>query len=492
MDKQKLGGITILGLGPGDFKHLTLEAHQHLAEIPEIYLRTRLHPMVRDLPRDLRIVSFDEVYEREEKFEDVYETIIQQVLELGRRQQGVTYAVPGHPYVAEATSPEIIRRARQEEIPVRIIEGLSFLEPAFSALGIDPFPYLMVADALDIGMQNYPPFSPSQPLLIGQIYSRQIASEVKLTLTNVFPDEHAVKLVHAAGTSAEVVEELSLYEIDRSPHIGLLTILYVPALSKEASFEAFQEVIARLRAPDGCPWDRKQTHSSLRSYLLEETYELIDALDQEDPDKMAEEFGDLLLQILLHAEIANEEGEFSMKDILEGIHRKIVRRHPHVFKDENLKDADEVLVSWERIKAQEREQNGEAEKDKGLLDGISAAMPALLQAQHIQDRAARVGFDWDSIEPVIAKVNEEMREVQEASGEVELAMEIGDLLFSVVNLARWYKVDAESVLRETNQKFRKRFKYIEHQAKKNGQDLNAMTLEEMDKYWEEAKGKSDF
>ena len=492
MKEQNNSGITILGLGPGDIKHLTVEAHEHLSEINEIYVRTRIHPMVHNLPKNLKVFSFDEVYEHEEKFEDVYENIIQQVLELGRRPQGVTYAVPGHPYVAEATSPEIIRRARREGLRLRVIEGLSFLEPVFTALDIDPFPYLLVADAIDIGMQNYPQFSPSQPLLIGQIYSKQIASEVKLTLANVFPDEHPIRLVHAAGTSAEIVEDLCLYEIDRSPYIGLLTILFVPALEKEASFEAFQEIIARLRAPDGCPWDKKQTHQSLRPYLLEETYELIDALDKEDPEKMAEEFGDLLLQILLHAEIAIEEGEFNMTDILQGIHRKIVRRHPHVFKQQNAKDADEVLVNWEKIKEEERQENGEAEKNKGLLDGIPAALPALLQAQQIQERAARVGFDWDTIEPVLGKVKEEMEEVQEAVGKPELASEVGDLLFSVVNLARWYEVDAESVLRETSQRFKKRFKYIEMQARKNGQDLNSMTLDEMDKYWDEAKGKPGF
>jgi tetrapyrrole methylase family protein / MazG family protein len=174
-------------------------------------------------------------------------------------------------------------------------------------------------------------FRPLVPALIAQIYDRDVAAEVKLTLMAAYPDEHPVRLVHAAGTDDEVVEELPLYAIDHSPHLGLLSSLYVPPLSAGASFEAFQEVIARLRAPDGCPWDREQTHLSLRPFLLEEAYETLDALDREDMDDLAEELGDLLLQILLHAQIATEEGDFNIHHVLEGIGSKLIRRHPHVF-----------------------------------------------------------------------------------------------------------------------------------------------------------------
>jgi tetrapyrrole methylase family protein / MazG family protein len=409
------------------------------------------------------------------------------VLELGQRPEGITYAVPGHPYVAEATTPEIVRRARELNIPVRVMEGLSFLEPTFTALGIDPLPNLAVVDALEVGSVHMPPFPPSAPALIAQIYSRQVASDLKLTLINVYPDEHPVRLVHAAGTSAELVEDLLLFEIDRSQRTGLLTTLYLPPLAPESSFEAFQEVIARLRAPDGCPWDREQTHSSLRKYLLEETYEALTALDAEDPAAMQEEFGDLLLQIVLHAQIASEEGEFNMADIISGISRKLIRRHPHVFGDVQVEGVSGVLTNWQRIKETERKNNNEETK-KGLLDGVPRALPALSQAQEIQDRAARVGFDWPDIAPVIDKVREELDEVLAAESEHEQASELGDLLFAVVNLVRWYKVDAESALRQTNERFRRRFGYVEGQARAAGRSLSDMNLDEMDVFWDQAKG----
>jgi len=419
-------------------------------------------------------------------FEAVYEAIVQRVIDLGKRPQGVTYAVPGHPMVAEATTPEIIRQAGEAGIPVRILEGLSFLEPTFSVLGVDPFPNTVVVDALELGESHVPRFLVSAPVLVCQLYSRTVAAQVKSTLIEAYPDEHPVKLVHAAGTPDMRVEEVPLYEIDRSEHTGLLTSLYVPPLEKGSAFEDFQEIVAHLRAPDGCPWDREQTHRSLRQHLLEETYESLEALDREDPQAMAEEFGDLLLQIVLHAQIASEAGEFRMVDVLRGIHDKIVRRHPHVFGTTQVEGVGGVLANWEKLKAAERETNG-GEEVKGLLDGVPASLPALAQAQEIQERAARVGFDWPDIEGVLEKVVEEVGEVREASGEAALTGELGDLFFAVVNLARWKDVDAESALRQTNARFRRRFAYIEEHARLQGKILQDMTLEEMDELWEAAK-----
>jgi tetrapyrrole methylase family protein / MazG family protein len=479
-------GITIVGLGPGAPGQLTRQAWEWLSQIDVIYLRTNQHPTVAGFPEKLKVHSFDGLYKKAENFEAVYAQIVEKVLELGQRPKGVTYAVPGHPYVAEATSPEIIRRARLMGLPVRVIEGISFLEPTFSALGLDPFPHIALVDALELGMMHHPPFPPSAPGLVAQIYSRQVASEVKLTLTAVYPDEHPVRLVHAAGTPDQLVEDLALYEIDRSPHLGLLSTLYVPPLGEDTSLEAFQEIVAHLRAPDGCPWDKEQTHASLRTNLLEETYEALEALDADDPAGMSEEFGDLLLQIVLHAQIASEDGEFNMADILQGINRKIVRRHPHVFGDVKVDGVPGVLQNWEKLKAAERKANGQ-EHVKGVLDGVPSSLPALLQAQEFQARAARVGFDWDNIQPVIDKIFEELEEVRSAPTPEEREKELGDLLFALVNFVRWYKVDAETALRTTNLRWRKRFSHIEHSARQQGRTLQEMTLPEMDLLWEEAK-----
>lgn len=477
--------ITILGLGPGDPKLLTRQAWETLENASEVYLRTRHHPVVAGLPPHIRVYAFDSLYQNAETFEQVYDEIVQQVLALGRRPEGVLYAVPGHPFVAEATAPEIVRRAGEQGLAVEVVEGLSFLEPVFTALGLDPFPHLALVDALQLATSHVPPFPPAVPALIAQIHSPMVASNVKLTLMSLYPDQHPVKLVHAAGTASQRVEDLALYEIDRSQHIGLLTALYLPPLPPQTSFEAFLEVVAHLRAPDGCPWDREQTHRSLRGDLLEETYEALAAMDADDVDGMREELGDLLLLILLHTQIASDEGEFTIADVLSGIHTKIVRRHPHVFGDFQVKDEQHLLQNWERLKAQERLENGKAEA--GLLDGISLALPALAQADQIQKRVARVGFDWPDLQGVLDKLAEELGEVHRAADGEERAVEIGDLLFAVANLARWYKVEPESALREANARFRKRFHYIEQAARAQGRAVSDLTLDEMEALWQQAK-----
>ena len=478
-------GITILGLGPGNPAQLTREAWDLLTNAEEIWLRTRQHPIVAALPSTLKLNSFDYLYENGESFEQVYDAIVENVLELGRRPQGVIYAVPGHPFVAESSAPRIVRLAQEEGLATVIVEGLSFLEPTFSALGLDPYPRMTLFDAMELSMAHVPAFPPDVPVLVAQIYSRLVASEVKMTLNTIYPDQHPVRLVHAAGTEDELVEDLMLYEIDRSEQVGLLTSLYVPSLGEGTSMEAFQEVVAHLRAPDGCPWDREQTHLSLRQHLLEETYEALEAIDAEDFDGMREEFGDLLLQIYLHAQIAYEEGEFNISDVVRGIHDKIVRRHPHVFGEVSLDGVDGVLQNWEKLKEQERKDK--KQEEKGLLDGVPVALPALNLAQEYQERAARVGFDWPVIDGVLEKVVEEIQEIKGATNEEELAEEIGDLFFVLVNLARWKKVDAESALRATNLKFKSRFKYVEKGAKLQGRSLSDMTLEEMDALWDESK-----
>ncbi|MGB9800896.1 MAG: nucleoside triphosphate pyrophosphohydrolase [Thermanaerothrix sp.] len=479
------GGVVLLGLGPGEARLLTHEAWEWLRSIQELYVRTDQHPVVQELPAGVQVHSFDWLYRQGQSFDAVYTAIVEKVIELAHRPQGVTYAVPGHPLVAEATGPEILRRAQAEGLPIRVIEGLSFLEPTFTALGLDPFPRLVLLDALELGTWHVPSFPPDAPVLIAQIYDRMSASEVKLTLNAFYPDEHPVTLVHAAGTKQQQIEHLRLYEIDRSPHLGLMSALYVPPLGEATSMEAFLEIVAHLRARDGCPWDRQQTHKSLRSHLLEEAYEVLAAIDADDPQALQEELGDLLLQVALHAQIASEEGEFNFTDVVRGIHHKIVRRHPHVFGTLKVEGVEGVLRNWERLKQAEREANGQEERS--LLAGVPLALPALTQAQELQDRAARVGFDWPEIAPVWEKVREELQEVLTAPDERAREKELGDLLFAVVNLARWYKVDAESALRATNQRFRQRFAHIEQRAREMGRVLGEMTLAEMDALWEEAK-----
>jgi tetrapyrrole methylase family protein/MazG family protein len=318
------------------------------------------------------------------------------------------------------------------------------------------------------------------PVLLAGVDSRELALHLKTLLLTTYPPEHLALWVGEGKVKEERLADLS------GESFGRDVCLYVPALGEGSSFESFAEIVAHLRAPDGCPWDKEQTHETLRKHLLEESYEAISAIDSGDFADMREEFGDLLLQIVLQSQIANEEGQFNVNQVVQGIHSKIVRRHPHVFGDLELDGVDGVLANWEKLKEKERKDK---KQKKGLLDGVPAALPALGQAQEYQDRAARVGFDWPEIEGVLEKIAEEIEEVKRATNEEELTSELGDLLFALVNLARWKKVDAESALRGTNMKFKKRFGYVEQGAKMQDRELSSLTLEEMDVLWNEAKAK---
>jgi tetrapyrrole methylase family protein / MazG family protein len=245
------------------------------------------------------------------------------------------------------------------------------------------------------------------------------------------------------------------------------------------------EIVARLRAPGGCPWDREQTHKSLLSCLLDETYEFFEAVEENDDHKMEEELGDLLLQVVLHAEMAGEEAKYTIEDVAAGISEKLIRRHPHVFGDVEVSSTDQVLHNWENIKKEEK-----AHYRKYLVDDIPEAMPALFRAEKMQRRVARVGFDWTDVRPVLDKVIEEFNEFKEAilKGDQEnAAEELGDIMFALVNVARHHKICAEDALRASTHKFAKRFRYIEDRFKEQNKDIQSATLEEMDKYWEEGK-----
>jgi tetrapyrrole methylase family protein/MazG family protein len=355
---------------------------------------------------------------------------------------------------------------------------LALVSHTFETLRLTPPSKLTLLEAQTLSSAHVPPFPPDMPAVLTGIDSRELALQVKEVLLAVYPEEHAVIVVDQGKRIEEGLGEFGVEDFSEQ------TCLYLPALEDGSSFESFAEIIAHLRAPDGCPWDKVQTHKSLRTHLLEESYETLSAIDAGDFESMREEFGDLLLQIVLNAQIGSEEKNFTITQVIKSIYDKIIRRHPHVFGDVMLEGVSGVLQNWEKLKEQERKGKKE---DKGLLDGVPAALPALTQAQEYQDRAARVGFDWPEIQGVLDKVREEIDEIEKAENLEEVTGELGDLFFALVNLARWRKVDAESALRETNLKFKKRFAYVEQGAKNRGRDLSDMSLDEMDALWDEAK-----
>jgi len=355
----------------------------------------------------------------------------------------------------------------------------SLVTSAFETLRIDPPSKLILLEAQTLSSAHVPPYPPDMPVLFTGVDSSELAYQLKTVLLTTYPKDHMVQWVSEGKKKDEKLDEIS------GDGFSANLCLFVPELGEGTSFESFAEIIAHLRAPDGCPWDREQTHETLRKHLLEESYEAISAIDSGSFTDMREEFGDLLLQVVLQSQIANEEEQFNINHVIQGIHAKIVRRHPHVFGELELDGVDGVLVNWEKLKEAERKNNGQNEK--GLLDGVPISLPALSQAQEYQDRAARVGFDWPEIEGVLDKVKEEIEEIKNAETDFELASEIGDLFFALVNVARWKKIDSESALRGTNMKFKKRFAYVEQGAKRQEQNLSELSLDEMESFWQEAK-----
>jgi len=252
------------------------------------------------------------------------------------------------------------------------------------------------------------------------------------------------------------------------------------------TLESLLDIMARLRSPEGCPWDREQTHESLRRYLIEEAYEVIDAIEQRDPKALAEELGDVLLQVVFHAQIAKENQQFTMEDVIAAVCEKMIRRHPHVFADTHVNSVADVLTNWEAIKKQEK-----SHQDRhSLLDGIPRHLPALMRAEKVQSKAAKVGFEWDQVDGALAKLNEELTELRQAISHKdpqEISDEIGDLFFSLVNVSRYLHVNPEQALNQTTDKFIQRFQYIEDQAQAQHKSLEDMSLEDMDELWEQAK-----
>jgi tetrapyrrole methylase family protein/MazG family protein len=331
-----------------------------------------------------------------------------------------------------------------------------------------------------------PSFSSNQNVLIVDLPDSGDYDSLFQLLLKIHSKDHKVTLFYPDSDERKQVNSVinSIAAIQKIRPSQQPVAIFIPGNKEKYSMLDFQELIAHLRAPEGCPWDREQTHQSLRPNLLEETYEVLNTIDEGDLGGMREELGDLLLQIVLHAQISSESENFNLEDVITGIEQKLIFRHPHIFGDKAVSGADEVIKNWEVLKAQERKENHKAQ---GILRSVPKDMPALSLAQAYQKRAARVGFDWETIEPVKQKVFEEFQEVDTATNDEDRAKELGDALFAMVNLIRWYGCDAESALREAAIRFANRFEYIEECVQKRGKTFADFTIAELDVFWEEAK-----
>lgn len=433
------GGITIVGLGPGPEALWTLAASRAITASPRLWLRTRRHPSAAPvllLRPDAQ--SFDDLYDRYAELPAVYAAVTEQLLD-ETASGDICYAVPGSPAVGEATVGLIRSGAAAAGIAVQEVPGVSFLSPVLTALGWDALDGLQVADTMDLAHRHHPPFDPDRPVLLAQAFSRLVAGDAKLILLGQYPPDHPVLLVRGAGTPRESVEEMRLADLDRRDTFDDETTLAIPALTcgrpghgsapVGGSLQTLAEMMARLRAPDGCPWDLKQSHESLGPFLLEEAHEVLAAIDSRDDAALKGELGDLLLQVVFHAQIASEDARFTVHDVVCAVTDKIVARHPHVFGDEHAASAKDVEDRWEDLKRREREAVGSVDDP---FEGIPATLPALARARQVQERAERIGAAPSA-------------EVPQGTDTTEEA--IAAALWQIVAQARSAGIDAEGALR---------------------------------------------
>jgi tetrapyrrole methylase family protein/MazG family protein len=380
--------LTIVGLGPGNPRQRTLEAVEALHDAERIILRTAIHPGLADLVADPRVSTCDDLYASSGSFDAVYDAIVERLLDVAQ-QADTVFAVPGHPLVGERTVTSLLVTAPPRGIPVSVIAGISAIDVMATSLGVDPMASeVQLIDAAELErLADMEPFSgsladlsPLRPVLLAQVYSRTVASAAKLQLARIYPDDWPISVVSAAGVpELECIEHIPLYELDRIT-VDHLTSVWIPAMPilEAAKWPlTLARIAARLRAPDGCPWDRKQTHASLRASVIEEAYEVAEAIDDADPEHLVEELGDQLLLVSMHAQIGEENGEFSIGDVYEAVNRKLVRRHPHVFGPVKADTPDAVIQTWNDVKASERGQRGTTPTAEDPYDQLPKSMPVL-------------------------------------------------------------------------------------------------------------------
>ena len=477
--------ITVLSLGPGDPGLMTLQTADKLREAEYLVLRTGQHGAAAWLnEQGIAYKTMDAFYEHFDDFDRMHADMARALWERAA-QTPVTYAV------MDATtdgSVAALEASQPGGATLTILPGLTTADACLAAApklarkgGVRVLPAMDAPGAAP---------DPETPLIITEIDTRILASEVKLWLTDLYDDEMQVIFFPPSENAQRKAVALELSELDRQKKYDHTCCLYVPAAPLNARsrycFMDLVRIMELLRGPGGCPWDREQTHESLRKYLIEEAYEAVTAIDEDDTDHLADELGDVLLQIVFHASVGQSHGTFAISDVTSNICGKMIYRHAHVFGTADCKTAGDVSVNWEKLKKTEKGLTTQS----SVLQDVSKGLPALMRAAKVQKKAADVGFDWDTALEALPKVHEEADEVrEEIENGRDPAEELGDLLFSCVNVARLCKLEPELLLKSATEKFIRRFSQMENLIISDGKALEGLTLSEMDVYWNQVKAQ---
>ncbi len=447
----------------------------------KLYLQTAHTPCALPIiEAGLPYVTMDDLYERSEDFDALRDAIVGRLL-AACMEGDVVYAVPGR---GMGDGLKLLKeKAASAQITVHVLPGVSYAQAALSQAGLDYASYVIAAaNALPEAMD------PKLPLAVEELDTKIRAGEVKLALTEYYPDEHPVTLCTMSQAGVYQTRTVQLYELDRQDEFHATTVLLVPPAEflslTRFGYQELAAVMHTLRAPGGCPWDREQTHETLKKTMIEECYEVLDAIDQKDDAALCEELGDVLLQIVFHAEMAAEQRRFIGRDVTTGIVQKLIYRHPHVFGTGRADTPDAVVEKWEQLKKKEKQFSSQTE----VLQAVPKNLPALMRAYKLQKKAGQVGFDWNDAREAFMKLPEETEELRQAmETNANVAEEMGDLLFAAVNVCRLLHLEPEEVLTSASEKFLTRFAQMEALAQKRGRSLDSMTLEEQEILWQAVK-----
>lgn len=468
--------ITVVSLGPGDPELLTLATDKLLKSAKKLVLRTGIHGVKSYLDENgIAYETLDAFYDQYEDFDEMHAAMAQTLWQMAEKTP-IVYAVAD---TSNDGSVLELKKAATADAVLTVHPGVSRTDSCLAA-----------ACAGEIGFRSVPAMQcaklyhqPSMPLLVTEINTRALAGDVKLRLSDIYPDETKVLFFPSTAEGKAQPKEIFLCELDRQKKYDHTVCVFIPAMElKERErfcFEDLLQIMETLRGPGGCKWDRKQTHESLRRYLIEEAWEVAAAIDEQDPDHLYDELGDVLLQVVFQAHVGKTHGEFDITDVTTAICSKMISRHPHIFA------GDTEMPDWEELKKQERG----ALTAGDMMRDVPTSMPSLMRASKVQKKAATVGFDWDSAEDALPKVYEEADEVKEAfkEGGAHLEEEVGDLFFACVNVGRLCGLDCESALQKATEKFIKRYTAMEKAIILDGKAPEHLTLAEMDVYWNRVK-----